>query len=296
MQLRHLKTFVVVARTLNFSRAAERVHLSQSSVSEQMQALESDLDVALFDRSRRQLALTPAGERLLVHAQDLLQLAEQTYEAVAMAANAIAGPLRLGGLETLCTAYLPALLATFRQQHPDVQLALTTGNSGDLRECVLAGDIDLAFVYGAAPEEPALESEVIAEEALLVLVPPGHRLASHARIGNDDLAGEDFLVTLPGCVYRGMFDRAFPTESAPRRVGEYASLGTIRGLVDAGQGCALLPAAVVAGHPGVNAVPWHGEGERTPIRMLWRRRGALSAAAMACQVLAREVISAQTRR
>jgi len=298
MQLRHLKTFVAVARSLNFSRAAERLHLSQSTVSEQMQALESDLDAILFERSRRQLTLTPAGEQLLVHAQDLLRRAERAYEAVTSAATAICGPLRIGGLETLCSAYLPAVLATLGREYPGVQVELTTGDSGSLRERVLADDIDLAVVYGAAPQAGDLDSEVIAEEALLVLLPPGHRLASRNSLGSEDIAGEDFLVTSPGCVYRSMFEGAFASdpERSPRRIGQYASLATIRGLVEAGQGCALVPAAVLGGHPGRHAVPWHGEGRSTPIRMLWHRRRPLSPAATACRELARTLVEAQTRR
>lgn len=87
MQLRHLKTFVAVASSLNITRAAERIHLAQSSVSEQIQALEADLDATLFDRTGRKLKLTEAGERLLDHAHELLARADEARAAVTAAAN-----------------------------------------------------------------------------------------------------------------------------------------------------------------------------------------------------------------
>jgi len=298
MQLRHLKTFVAVADTLNFSRAAERVHLSQSSVSEQIQALESDLGAALFDRSRRMLALTSAGERFLGHALEMLRLAEQAYDAVGEAAAAISGPLRIGGLETLCAAHLPALLAEFHRRHPAVQLTLAVSDSGGLRNAVLSGEMDLAFHYGEAPEIRDLQGETVADEALFVLVPPGHRLQHLGEIGSADLARERFLVTAPGCVYRKMFDTAFPAslEDAPVRVGEYASLATIRGLVEQGLGCALMPGSAVAAYPGATAIAWAGEGRSVPVTMLWRRRRTTPAAVSAFQSLAREMQSLQTSR
>lgn len=298
MQLRHLKTFVAVAHTLNFSRAAEQVHLSQSSVSEQVQALESELGAALFDRSRRKLSLTPAGERFLVHAVEMLRLAEHAYDSVVETATAISGPLRIGGLETLCAARLPALLADFQRQHAAVQLTLAISDSGGLRTAVLSGETDLAFLYGDVPQVSGLQGEVVADEALFVLLPPGHALQRHAEIRAADLVNERFLVTPSGCVYRRMFDTVFPSSSAgaPTRVGEYASLATIGGLVAQGLGCALLPESALAAQPGLTAVRWTGEGRDIPVTMLWRRRRTLPAAVSALQALAREALRLQTSR
>lgn len=107
MQLRHLKTFAAVASTLNFTRAAERVHLAQSSVTEQIQALEADLGTALFDRSGRRLGLTEAGRRLLEYTSDILTLVDEMRSAVADAGAVAAGTLTIGGLETLCASQLP---------------------------------------------------------------------------------------------------------------------------------------------------------------------------------------------
>src|SRR3954471_8084889 len=118
MELRHLKTFVAAATTLNFTRAAQQVHLAQSSVTEQIQTLEDDLGTPLFDRSRRKLSLTEAGRRMLEYANDLLSLANEAHNAVADASRKTAGTLRLGGLESLCATLLPPVIAAFHQAHP----------------------------------------------------------------------------------------------------------------------------------------------------------------------------------
>src|SRR6266436_183338 len=133
MQLRHLKTFVAVASTLNITRAGEEVHLAQSSVTEQIQSLEADLGTPLFDRSRRRLRLTEAGRRLLEYAGDILSLSDEAHSAVADAAGLVAGSLAVGGLETLCANRLPPLLAKFRQQHPAIALQMKAAGSGELR-------------------------------------------------------------------------------------------------------------------------------------------------------------------
>lgn len=252
----------------------------------------------LFDRSRRRLSLTPAGERLLGHAVELLRLADHAYQAVGEAAAAISGPLRIGGLETLCAAHLPPLLAEFQRRHPAVQLTLTISDSSGLRHGVSSGELDLAFLYGELADTGELRCETVADEALFVLLPPGHRLHGRADIGSADLDNERFLVTAPGCVYRKMFDQAFPAslQNTPVRVGEYASLATIGGLVEQGLGCALMPGSAVAAHPGLAAIAWTGEGRSVPVTLIWRPRRTLSPAAAELQALAREMPCLQTSR
>jgi DNA-binding transcriptional LysR family regulator len=133
MQLRHLRTFAAVASTLNITRAGEKVHLAQSSVTEQIQSLEADLGAPLFDRSRHRLRLTEAGRRLLEYAGDLLSLADEARSAVADAAGLVAGTLTVGGLETLCASRLPPLLAKFHREHPAIGLQLKAASTGEMQ-------------------------------------------------------------------------------------------------------------------------------------------------------------------
>jgi DNA-binding transcriptional LysR family regulator len=275
MQLRFLKTFTAVATTLNVTRASELVHLAQSSVTEQIQALEADLGAPLFDRSRRGLKLTPAGRRLVDYAGELLSLADEARAAVSDAAGAVGGRLTIGGLETFCAARLPALLAQFRQRHPNVELILRTADSGQLRGGVKSGAIDVCFLFGDAATGPDLRSEQVAQERLVIIAPRNHRLAGREVIQPDDLADDAFLVTETGCVYRRMFEEAFAATlpDRPKLVGEFASIAAIWGLVEAGLGCALVPhLAVPAANVDIVVLPWIGNNPVTPITMIWRRR------------------------
>lgn len=272
MQLRHLKTFTAVADTLNFTRAAEHVHLAQSSVTEQIQALETDLGAALLDRSNRQLRLTAAGRQMLAYAQALLDLADEARAAVALAAKQAGGMLTIGGLETLCAARLSPLLARFGQDHPLVQLHVKTAGSGELRQALRSGAIDVGFAFSTPPASEALEHAIVGHERLVVIVPPGHRLASAGEVGHDDVLDEAFLVTEPGCVYRQMFDIAFSARR-PRIAGEVTSLGAIRALVEAGMGCALLPEVALADTQStVHRLRWRGQAQSVPVVMAWRSR------------------------
>jgi DNA-binding transcriptional LysR family regulator len=276
MQLKHLRTFLAVASTLSFTRAAARVHLAQSSVTEQIQALESDLGVALFDRSQRKLNLTEAGARLVEYAESLLALAADARAAVTGAAASIQGALAVGALETLAARWLPPLLGEFQARHPGVRLDLRVAGTGELRNAVKEGTLDLCFAFTEPPAGLGLRSECVGTDGLVLLAPAGHPLAAHASLGPRQVAGQRFLVTPPGCAYRSMFDSAFSAAGAsrPAIAGEYGSLGAIAGLVQAGLGCALVPrlAAEGIGHGALAVVPWNGDASQVAIHMLWRPR------------------------
>ncbi|MBI3432037.1 MAG: LysR family transcriptional regulator [Hydrogenophilales bacterium] len=275
MQFRHLKTFAAVASTLSFTRAAEQVHLVQSSVTEQIQALETELGTPLFDRSRRKLSLTGAGRRLLEYAEDILTLVDEARSAVADAAGFAAGSVAIGGLETICASRLPPLLAEFSRTHPSIALQLKVATSGELRNAVRRGALDVCFAFGDVLSNDDLCSEVVSHERLAVIAPLGHWLAECDAIEPNDMAGEDFLVTEAGCVYRQMFESAFPVDrpGRPRVAGEFNSITAIRRLVETGLGCAIVPSLVVSeSETGLIVRPWLGEARSVPIAMSWRRR------------------------
>ena len=260
MQLKHLKTFVAVAGTLNLTKAADIVHLSQSSVSEQIQALEADIGAALFERGRRGLSLTKAGLALLDPARAMLALADDARDAVRATQTGMTGCLRIGGLESLCATRLPAVIARFRQSHPAVEVSLTAAMSGDLRRRVEAGELDAAFVYGEPEMEAPYRAAVVARDRLVVIAPPG----------TNDWRALAFLRTEPGCVYRRMFDDAFAYRDI-RIAGDYGSLSAVVALVEAGVGAALIPEPVVANARVVVLTAPSGADE-APVSLLWRHR------------------------
>ncbi|MTW12119.1 LysR family transcriptional regulator [Pseudoduganella eburnea] len=275
MQLKHLRTFLAVASTLSFTKAGQKVHLAQSSVTEQIQALEDDLGVKLFERSQRKLALTDAGAQLVEYAGALLSLAADARAAVTGGAGALSGRLAVGALETLCVHWLAPLLAGFQGRHPGLELDVRVGGSGELRNAVRDGTLDVCFSFTEPPAESGLLSERVGADDLVLLLPAGHALAARGSAGPQQLLRERFLVTAQGCAYRNMFETAFAGAGfqSPPVAGEYGSLGAIVGMVRAGFGCALMPRLALAGlDGGIAALPWEGGAGSVAIQMIWRAR------------------------
>jgi DNA-binding transcriptional LysR family regulator len=249
------------------------LHLAQSSVTEQIQTLESELGTALFDRSRRKLQLTEAGRRLIDYARDVLCLVDEARASVAEAAGLHAGALTIGALETLSVSRLPPLLTTFGQTHPMIELQLKVEGSGALRSAVKNGTMDVSFRFGEPAADAGVENEVVAHEPLVIIAPPGHRLAGRHSVELADFTGEAFLVTEQGCVYRQMFEAAFPPDGPgrPRLAGEFGSITTIRRLVETGLGCAIVPGLVALdAREDIVVLPWAGDAASVPIVMSWR--------------------------
>ncbi|OKJ16829.1 LysR family transcriptional regulator [Kitasatospora sp. CB01950] len=277
MELRHLRTFRTVARTLNFTRAAAELNYAQSSVTEQVQALEAELGTKLFDRSHRRLSLTSAGERLVEYADRMLLLVQEARTAVEDGDRHPGGRLVVGGLETLCAHRLPAVLAAYRRECPRVQVSVRQGSRGELYDWVRRGEIDVVLTFGRAPRGEATASETLAGERLMVVAPNGHRLAQYAQLAGPELRGEPFLATPVGCGFREMLDRLIDSldSDAPVIETELAGIAALRQCAAAGLGCALLPELAVADAASrgeLTAVPLLGDAARTTITMTWLRR------------------------
>jgi DNA-binding transcriptional LysR family regulator len=275
MQSKHLRTFVAVASTLNLTRAGERLHLAQSSVSEQIQALESDLGTALFDRSKRKWVLTHAGERLLEYAGAIIALSDEARGAALEQTREVTGRVAVGGIESLCTERLPALLLKYCIDFPAVRVTLRAGKTIDLHGDLKSGLLDVYFTFGDSFEEAGLRSENVATELIVLVGPPNHRLSGRSRVTLDELAQEDFIVTITGCPVRAAFEKAFARPAKrPRIIAEFASIAAMRRIVEDGAGCALLPASaaresLAAGK--VVALAWPARQDM-PVSMRWRQQ------------------------
>jgi DNA-binding transcriptional LysR family regulator len=275
MQLKHLRTFVAAAGTLNLTRAGARLHLAQSSVTEQIQSLEADLGAALFDRSRRNWTLTPAGARLLEYAGTIIALSEEASGAVLDETREVTGRVVVGGIETLCAERLPALVRKYCVDFPAVRVTLRAGKAVDLHGNLKSGALDVYFTFGDAVKEAGVRSEMVATEQIVLVGPPNHRLSTRRRVTLGELAQEGFLVTITGCPVRAAFEQAFARRGArPRILVEFASIAAMRTLVEDGAGCALLPAsaareALAAG----KVVPLAWPAQSTlPVSMRWRQQ------------------------
>jgi DNA-binding transcriptional LysR family regulator len=276
MHPRFLKTFLAVARHRNITRAAEEVHLAQSSVSDQIQSLESELGAELFARSKLGLELTQAGQTLSPYAEEILMLEDEARAAVATAVGRRAGSLGIGALETIASIKLPALLSGFRTDHPDIDIRLTVAGSGDLLRKLDSGEIDVALCFDKGWPDERIARRTIAAEPLIVATPPGSALASR-KPDLAELASMNFITTEVGCVYRGLSDKAFAEAEvdAPKPAAEVGSIGTIARLVAAGAGISLVPRLAVADaldRGEIGEMPWPGPTRIASLVMIWRRR------------------------
>src|SRR6202158_1664525 len=188
MELRQLEYFIAVAEEANFTRAAERVHISQSGISAQIRQLEHDLGATLIDRSGRTATLTTAGTAALEHARAALASAAAVRQAVDEVNGLIRGRLVVG-MVTACTVTpLFDALAAFHLAHPGVEITLIEDNSDRLTERVRTGAADLALIGAPGTPPPGLGALPIVSERLVAAVPPGHPLAGRPRATLADIS------------------------------------------------------------------------------------------------------------
>lgn len=292
MHPRQLRTFVAAASCLNFSRAAQAVHLAPSSVSDQIQALETELGTALFDRSRRALRLTSAGVRLLDYAHRILALSDEARCAVTGSAEDNDGTIAIGSLETLAARWLAGSLAPLHRNLPGIGVTITISGSGGLREAITRGDLDLGFTIGTEPAGHDLSHRCVGRTGMIAILPSNRQLR-HAAAGLImQLASEPFIVTQTGCVYRKLVDDAFAAigVAQPRIVAEVGSIAAIFALVEAGLGCAIVPRIAVSDEAAnLNVKSLDEEIDPVPITMIWHPRRAL------CPVLGQFLAAMPTR-
>jgi DNA-binding transcriptional LysR family regulator len=197
IDLHKLHIFRVVAEEQHFTRAAERLHMAQPSVSQQITALEALLGVQLIDRSTRHFHLTEAGRTLLHYADRLALLADEAQTAVQVQAGAMRETLKLGVGHTLATYLLPKVLSAYRQQHPHYKVRLTVGNTATLLDKTASGEIDLALV-GSPADHADLVTEAFMYDRLVVIVSMKDSWAERKSVSVANLRERVFLTREPG--------------------------------------------------------------------------------------------------
>lgn len=248
MELHQLRYFVTVVREGTFTRAAERLYITQPSLSEQIRKLEGELGSRLFERLGRALALTSAGEAFLPHAERVLYEVEQARLRIQEVRGLRRGRLAIAVLPSVAARLLPKFLAEFRHRYPGVEVALREENVGsDVEEMVHRGEVDLAILR--LPKRRAdLEERFLLREPLVLMVPPGHRLSGRRSVAMAELADEPFVTMKSGYGLRELLDSV--TRRAgfePRIVFETAQLGSLVGLVLAGLGVTVVPEMATSG-------------------------------------------------
>ncbi|MFJ8593867.1 LysR family transcriptional regulator [Streptomyces sp. NPDC093598] len=247
MEMRQLEYFVAVAEEQNFTRAAERVHISQSGVSAQIRKLERELGAELFHRSARTATLTVAGKAALEHARAALAAADAVGQAVGEVTDLIRGRLTVGMVIGCTVTPLFDALATFHRAHPGVEISLLEDNSDRLVEGVRAGAIDLALIGTAAATPDGLDALTIISERLVAAVPAGHPLAKRRRVTLRDLTAHPIVCMPTGTGLRTVFDRACAAQSLQPAIPlQASSADAIADLAARGLGVAVLSDSMAA--------------------------------------------------
>ncbi|MFF9342807.1 LysR family transcriptional regulator [Streptomyces sp. NPDC014773] len=272
MDLRQLEYFVAVAEERNFTRAAERVHISQSGVSAQIRRLEHELGAELFDRSARAVTLTVAGEAALAHARAALASAEAVGRAVDEVTGLVRGRLTVGMVVGCTVTPLFDALAAFHGAHPGVELLLQEDTSARLADGVRGGTLDLALLGAAATTPDGLDALTIVSEGLVAAVPPGHPLAGREALSLRELTAHPIVSMPPGTGLRAVLDQACAARGLRPAVAlEAGAADAIADLAVRGLGVAVLSASMAASHTDrLTALPLHDVDVPALLALVWR--------------------------
>ncbi|GAA5142927.1 LysR family transcriptional regulator [Prosthecobacter algae] len=239
LDIQSLEQFVVLARTKNFTRAGEDLNLSQSALSRAIQKLEDQLGQPLFERKPREVVLTELGELLLERAKKILKLVEDTFAELSEAGRR--GRVRLGAIPTIAPYFLPSLLGSFAEKHPDISVIVQEDTTESLIKSCSHGDIDLAIV--ALPIiAKYLEVEPLFTEELLLVLPAGHPLAAEESIAVASVDGYPFVMLNEAhCLSENISSFCRRQSVQPVTIERTSQLTTVQELVALDHGVSIVP-------------------------------------------------------
>jgi DNA-binding transcriptional LysR family regulator len=248
MELRHLRYFKAVAEARGFHQAAKRLNISQAAISQTVVNLEEEMQVKLLERNRRCLELTPAGKVFLKEVNNILRQVELAAEAARQAARGEVGSLAIGYIGSATSHFLPELVRKYRQQYPEVSVSLHEMSPMEQEEGMLAGRLDIAFVYPTLLDATQCGVEVLWEDSLRLLVPAeGHWATQAEMISLAAVAAEKFVfydrATCP-VLFDVIMRSCAAAEFVPRVLRTVGQMQTVLTLVEAGEGISIVPESV----------------------------------------------------
>jgi DNA-binding transcriptional LysR family regulator len=252
---RHLRFFIAVAEELSFSRAAEKLRVAQPHLSREIRRLEAEMDVTLFSRDRRQIALTSAGRAFLLHASMVLDATQDAVIAAQQAHRGQAGVIRLGFCSSAIFGFLPAAVRSFRDRYPAVELSLSECNSDEQPGLVLGRQLDIGILHAPRNMTREVDEELLCHQQLIAALPSSHPLAAAEHVNLGALRADPwvFFPRSTASVLHDAIISACSSEGFVPRIAQQAQkLSTITSLVAAGVGVAIVPAPIERlGMPGV---------------------------------------------
>ncbi len=283
INFRQLEVFRAVAETRSFTQASHRLFISQSTVSQHVRELEDSLNVTLFDRNRRNVSLTTAGENLLEHGRNIFRMLEEAEDAAKTVKDPYRGKLSFGCASTTLLYHLPAILMEYTKQYPNVELNITGGTIQDVALRMWSGALDLALVV-LPLSSPALEKMVLFEESFVWVLPANHPVAKKAVFRSADLAEARFILHRQGQNTRKVIDRyLFNERITPRVAIELAETEAIKAMVARGLGVSILPESAFRNDKGreIKTVRIPRKDLRRSLALVYPRQKALRPAAVA---------------
>jgi DNA-binding transcriptional LysR family regulator len=247
MELRHLQYFITVAEELHFSRAAEKLHIAQPPLSQQIRQLEAELGLKLFERTKRKVELTVAGKAFLLEARRVFQQIEKAVEVAQQAARGEIGRLIIGFNSSATYSVLPKILRRFRRANPQIELILNELTTSQQLEHLNCQKIDLGLLYLPLPESDRLRYLRVHQEPLIVAISATNPLAVQAQISLNQLSQESFILPpshLGEALYKKIIRLLEQNNFAPQKIQEAIQLQTAISLVAGGIGVAIVPASL----------------------------------------------------
>ncbi|MGF6904958.1 LysR family transcriptional regulator [Paraburkholderia sp. GAS348] len=251
MELRHLQYFVVLAETLHFGRAAELLHISQPPLSRQIALLEKELGVVLFDRTRRSVRLSAAGERFFLDAKEILSSVQRAKRNALTASLGHTGTLSVGFMFSASYSVVPAIARAYTSTYPEVDLQLTESIPALLVEEIRTSNSDVGIMYPPEDTE-GLETRTVFREPLVVALPADHPLARCPTIEASELRKESFLISprrAAPYIYDAIVSHCKQCGFVPKIRLETNYQQTIVNLVGQGLGVALVHRSMKTARP-----------------------------------------------
>jgi len=244
---RRLKIFHTVARLLNFTKAAEELHMTQPAVTFQIRQLEEQFNTRLFDRTHNKVTLTDVGERMFLYAERILKMyAEMTHSITEMTGD-VSGGVTLGASTTIAEYMLPLLIGEFKLKHPDVMISLKESNTDDIVTMVEDNVIDIGIVEGAVSNKNLVVEECKMDQ-LVVIMPNHHPLAKNDSVHVSDILSHPFISREHGSGTQETITKYVELNSDHGILNicfELSSPEAIKGAVEAGMGLSIVSRATI---------------------------------------------------
>lgn len=294
IELRHLRYFLAVAESAHFTKAAQKLHVTQPTLSHQIRQLENQLNLPLFDRVGRRVKLTAAGELLLPYARRVMRELEDARSALGELHGLKRGELRVGIVQTVNACVIPEIVGRFSAAHPGVRVTCFELAVEDIESGLDSGRLDLGISF-LPPSRKSLEGQILFTEELVAVVPASHSLANRRRIRVRELALHPLVLLSSKYCTRQLIDRAFgEAEAQPEVQVEMNSVESILSTVRQARLATLLPSlALRQREAGLKPIRVVEPTPRRSVGLLWLSGAHRRAAAQAFAEITETVLAAR---